>query len=45
VTEEKAELMKAYRECLNKYEDDPEAAQERCGAYNALLGTMKPESK
>ena len=38
VIEERAELMKAYRECLKKYEDDPSRTQEQCAAYNDMLG-------
>ena len=40
VTKEKAELMKAYRECVTKYEDDPAVIRERCGAYNDMLRKM-----
>jgi len=40
VTEEKAALMKSYRECLKKYENDATVAQERCGAYNDMLRQM-----
>jgi len=45
MTQEKAELMKAYRECLKKTEDDPAVTQERCDAYNEMLGNMKTGSK
>ncbi len=37
VTEERAALMKIYRECLEKYENDPTISGERCGAYNDML--------
>lgn len=33
IKEEKAELMKAHRLCLQKYEGDPAAAKERCAPY------------
>lgn len=33
IKEEKAELMKAHRLCLQKYENDPAAAKERCAPY------------
>lgn len=40
VTEERAALMKTYRECLKKYEDNPTISGERCGAYNDMLRKM-----
>ena len=40
VTDEKAALMKSYRECLIKYEDDATGTQERCSAYNDMLRRM-----
>jgi hypothetical protein len=33
IKEEKAELLKAHRLCLQKYEGDPAAAKERCAPY------------
>jgi len=40
VTEERAALMKSYRECLDKYKDDAAVTQERCGAYKDMLRRM-----
>ena len=37
VTEERAALMKTYRECLKKHENNPTISRERCGAYNDML--------
>ena len=34
IQEERAELMRTYRECLRKYEDDPPKAKEYCAAYS-----------
>ncbi len=33
IKEEKAELMKAHRLCLQKYEGDPASQKERCAPY------------
>ena len=33
IKEEKAELLKAHRLCLQKYEGDPASAKERCAPY------------
>ena len=33
IKEEKAELMKAHRLCLQKYEGDPAGQKERCAPY------------
>jgi hypothetical protein len=35
--EERAALMRAYRECLQKYEQDPPRAKEYCAAYTQSL--------
>ena len=35
--EERAALMRAYRECLQKYEKDPPKAKEYCAAYTQSL--------
>jgi len=40
VIDERAALMKSYRECLIKYEDDARVTRERCGAYNDILRRM-----
>ncbi len=37
VKEEKAELMKAHRLCLQKYEGDPAAQKERCASYTQAI--------
>ena len=37
VQEERAELMRAYRECLQKYESDPRKARDHCSAYTQSL--------
>ena len=33
IKEEKAELLKAHRLCLQKFENDPAAQKERCAPY------------
>jgi hypothetical protein len=35
--EEQAELLKAYRLCLDKYEADPPNAKEHCAVYTQRL--------
>jgi len=37
VLEEKAELMRAYRECLKKYEGEPQKSREFCAPYTQSL--------
>ncbi len=37
IQDEQAELMKAYRLCLGKYEQDPPRAKEVCGPYTPML--------
>ena len=37
IQDEKAELMKAYRLCLAKYQDDAAKAKELCGPYTQSL--------
>jgi len=37
VQEERAELMKAYRECLQKYEGEPQKSREFCSPYTQSL--------
>jgi len=44
VTDEKAALMKSYRECLIKHEDDTTVTRERCNAYNDMLRRMDVEA-
>ena len=35
--DERAELLKAYRLCLTKYQDEPPMAKENCGPYSQSL--------
>jgi hypothetical protein len=35
--DERAELLKAYRLCLTKYQEDPPKAKEICGPYTQSL--------
>jgi hypothetical protein len=35
--DERAELLKAYRLCLTKYQDEPPKAKEICGSYTQSL--------
>ena len=37
IKEETAELRKAHRLCLQKYEGDPASQKERCGSYAASI--------
>ncbi len=37
IKEEKAELLRAHRRCLQKYEGDPAAQKERCAAYTQAI--------
>jgi len=37
IQDEKAELLCAYRQCLEKYQDDPPKAKELCGPYTQSL--------
>jgi hypothetical protein len=37
IQDEKAELLKAYRQCLTKYQDEPPKAKEMCGPYTQTL--------
>jgi hypothetical protein len=37
VQEEHAELLRAYRLCLVKYQDDPPKSREMCGPYTQSL--------
>jgi len=37
VLEERAELMRAYRTCVQKYEGDPPKAKEYCAPYTQML--------
>lgn len=37
IQDEKAELLRAYRQCLEKYQDVPPKAKELCGPYTQSL--------
>ncbi len=39
--EEQAELLHAYRLCLEKYQDDPPKAKEFCGPYTQRLRELE----
>ena len=41
IKEEVAELRKAHRLCLQKYENDPAAAKERCSPYAQAIQDME----
>lgn len=44
VHEERAELMKAYRECLKKYESDPQKSRDFCAPYTQSLREIEIRS-
>ena len=37
IQDEKAELLRAYRQCLVKYQDDPPKSKEMCAPYTQSL--------
>jgi hypothetical protein len=37
IQDEKAELLRAYRQCLTKYQDDPPKSKELCAPYTQSL--------
>ncbi len=41
IKEEIAEMQKAYRLCLQKYESDPAAAKEHCSPYAEAIQNME----
>jgi hypothetical protein len=41
VKEEQAELLHAYRLCLEKYQDEPPKAKEFCGPYTQRLRELE----
>jgi len=41
IKEEVADLRKAHRLCLQKYEGDPASQKERCGAYAQSIQDME----
>jgi hypothetical protein len=44
VQEERAELMKAYRECLKKHESDPQKSRDFCAPYTQSLREIEIRS-
>ncbi|HYM37694.1 MAG TPA: hypothetical protein VES96_04785 [Nitrospiraceae bacterium] len=44
VQEERAELLKAYRECLKKHEDDPQKSRDFCAPYTQSLREIEIKS-
>ena len=44
VKQEQAELMRAYRLCLQKYENDPPKAREHCAPYTQSLREIDVKS-
>lgn len=44
IQEERAELMKAYRLCLQKYESDPHKSREFCAPYTQSLREIEIRS-
>jgi hypothetical protein len=44
VQEERAELMRAYRECLKKYESDPQKSRDFCAPYTQSLREIEIKS-
>jgi hypothetical protein len=42
--EERAELMKAYRQCLQKYENEPQKSREFCAPYTQSLREIEIRS-
>lgn len=44
VQEERAELMRAYRECLKKYESEPQKSREFCAPYTQSLREIEIRS-
>jgi hypothetical protein len=41
IQDEKAELLKAYRLCLAKYQDEPPKAKEMCAPYTQSLRELE----
>ena len=44
IKEEVAEMRKAYRLCLQKYENDPAAVKERCAPYSQAIQDIERKS-
>ncbi|MCS6927793.1 MAG: hypothetical protein NZ578_18025 [Candidatus Binatia bacterium] len=45
IQEERAELMKAYRLCLQKYEQDPQKSREFCAPYTQSLREIEKSGR
>ena len=43
--QEVAMLVKQYRLCLQRYEDNPSMAKERCGVYREAIKDLGPEAQ
>jgi len=43
--QEVAMLVKQYRLCLQKYEDNPPKAKEHCGVYREAIKDLGPEAQ
>ena len=44
IQEERAELLRAYRECLKKYEGEPQKSREFCAPYTQSLREIEVKS-
>jgi len=44
VQEERAEFMRAYRECLKKYENEPQKSRDFCAPYTQSLREIEIKS-
>ncbi len=42
--EERAELMRAYRQCLQRYENDPQKSRDSCAPYTQSLREIEIRS-
>ena len=42
VRKEVAELLRSYRKCLQKYEDQPAKARDTCGVYREAIQELAP---
>ncbi len=45
VKREVAELVRQYRLCLKKYEDNPAKARENCGVYRDAIRDLGPDAQ
>ena len=44
ISREVAEMVKLYRVCLQKHEDNPEKAKESCGMYKDAIRDLVPDN-